>query len=65
MADGQEQDQNQDKPKQPGVGSGGNLRWDCVKPSKPMGKLGSQAVRYKVKALVASDPENNTPHEAL
>ena len=26
-----------------------------------MGKLGSQVVKHQLKALVASDPENNTP----
>ena len=28
---------------------------------QPMGKLGSQAVKNQVNALVASDPEHNTP----
>ena len=33
------------------VGSKGSLGWNCV----------PQAVKYQLNALVASDPENNTP----
>ncbi len=34
---------------------------DCIQPGQPMGKLGSQAVKNRLKALVASDTKNNNP----
>ncbi|MFM7983740.1 MAG: hypothetical protein ACKPKO_30895, partial [Candidatus Fonsibacter sp.] len=62
MPYGQDQDQNQDQPKQPGVGSIRKLGGDCAQPGRPMGKLGSQAVKYQLKVLVAMYLDKNTPH---
>ena len=39
--------------------SKGIIGCDCIQPGPPMGKLGSQAVEYQVKALAASDPSKN------
>ena len=60
-ASGQDQAQPQELVSSSGVGSKGILGWNCIQPGQPMGKLGSQVVKYQLKALVASDPENNTP----
>ena len=41
------------------------LGWNAVQAGQPLGKTGSNAVRYQLKALVARDLEKHTPHEAL
>ena len=58
---GQGQAQPQDPVSSSGAGSNGSNGWNCIQPSHPMGKLGSQTVKYQTQALVASDPENNPP----
>ncbi len=57
-ADGQDQDQ--DQPQGLGVGSKISLGWTCTQPGQPMGKLGSQGVKYELQASVAKDIENST-----
>ncbi len=67
-ADGQEQDQAQPQElaSSSGVGSSSISGWDCIQPGQPLGKVGSNAARYMLKALVASGPrEAHSPHEAL
>ena len=44
MADGQDQDQNQDRAKQLGVCYRGDIGWGYIQPGNRMGKLGSQVV---------------------
>ena len=58
---GQGQAQPQEPVSSSGAGSKGSKGGKCIKPSQPLGKLGSQAVKYQMKALVAIDPEENTP----
>ncbi|MFM7988930.1 MAG: hypothetical protein ACKPKO_57420, partial [Candidatus Fonsibacter sp.] len=45
------------------VGSKCTTGRDCIHPSQPMGKLGSQTVKYQLKAfsLQKKNPNNNTP----
>ena len=37
------------------------LGWNCIQASQPLGKTGSNTVKYQVQALVARDPEKITP----
>ena len=39
----------------------GSNGWNSIQPGQPLGKLGSHAVKYQLNALVAIDPEKNTP----
>ena len=56
-ADGQDQDQAQ-----PPRACFFKWYWmGLSQPSQPLGKLGSKAVKYQVKALVARDQEKRTP----
>ena len=61
-ADGQYQDQAQPQElvSSSGVGSRSGNGWNCIQPGQPIGKLGSQVVKYQLNAVVAIGPAKNT-----
>ena len=56
-ADDQDQAQPQYLVSASGVGSKGSNGWNCIQPGQPLGKLGSQYLKYHLQGLVESDPE--------